>query len=71
MTQLTQKPQSASDRFERSANSHASGMVGEFVQFLLHNKKWWLLPIIIVLLLLGVLVVLGGTAVGPFIYTLF
>jgi hypothetical protein len=35
------------------------------------NKKWWLLPIIAMLLLLGVLVLLSGTAVAPFIYTLF
>lgn len=36
------------------------------------RKKFWLLPIVIVLLLLGVLLVLAqGTAVAPFIYTLF
>ena len=36
------------------------------------RKKFWLAPIIIVLLLLGVLIVLAeGTAVAPFIYTLF
>ncbi|MFN8309855.1 MAG: DUF5989 family protein [Chitinophagales bacterium] len=40
--------------------------------FLKERKKWWLLPIIIVLLLLGILLVLGsGTAVAPFVYTLF
>lgn len=36
------------------------------------RKKFWLLPVIFVLLLLGVLIVLGeGSAVAPFIYTLF
>jgi uncharacterized protein DUF5989 len=36
------------------------------------RKKFWLAPIIIVLLLLGILVVLAqGSAVAPFIYTLF
>lgn len=36
------------------------------------RKKYWLLPMIIVLLLFGTLIVLtGGTAVAPFIYTLF
>jgi hypothetical protein len=36
------------------------------------RKKFWLLPIIITLLLLGVLIVLSqGSAVAPFIYTLF
>ena len=40
--------------------------------FLMVRKKFWLLPIIIVLLLLGVLLVFaGGTAIAPFIYTLF
>ena len=35
-------------------------------------KKFWLAPIIIVLLLLGVLIVLAeGSAVAPFIYTIF
>ena len=42
-----------------------------FVGFLKANKKWWLAPIIISILLLGLLVVLGGTAAAPFIYTLF
>lgn len=36
------------------------------------RKKFWLAPIIIILLLLGILVVFGGgSAVAPFIYTLF
>lgn len=40
--------------------------------FLRTRKKYWLLPIIIILLLFGVLIVLtSGTAVAPFIYTLF
>jgi len=44
----------------------------EFWQFLKVRKKWWLAPIVLVLLLLGGLIVLTeGTAVAPFIYTLF
>jgi hypothetical protein len=39
--------------------------------FLKERKKWWLMPLILVLLILGVLVILGGTALAPFIYTLF
>lgn len=36
------------------------------------RKKFWLAPVIIVMLLLGALLVLGqGSAVAPFIYTLF
>ena len=40
--------------------------------FMRARKKFWLAPIIIVLLLLGALIVLSqGSAVAPFIYTLF
>ena len=40
--------------------------------FMRVRKKFWLAPIIIVLMLLGVLIVLAeGTAVAPFVYTLF
>lgn len=43
----------------------------EFAGFLLQNKKWWLLPMLLVLLALAGLIFLGGTAVAPFVYTLF
>jgi hypothetical protein len=47
-------------------------LLKEFWAFLRVRKKWWLAPIIIVLLLLGLLVFLSqGSAVAPFIYTLF
>jgi len=40
--------------------------------FMKERKKFWLLPILIVLLLFGTLIVLTqGSAVAPFIYTLF
>jgi len=40
--------------------------------FMKERKKFWLAPIVIVLLLLGILVVFAqGSAVAPFIYTLF
>jgi hypothetical protein len=40
--------------------------------FFQSRKKFWLLPIVIILLLFGVLIVLtAGTAIAPFIYTLF
>jgi len=40
--------------------------------FMKARKKFWLAPIIIMLLLLGILIVLSqGSAVAPFIYTLF
>ena len=50
--------------------------MGEFFtelwMFMRERKKFWLLPIIIVLVLFGGLIVLTqGTAIAPFIYTLF
>ncbi|HET6540429.1 MAG TPA: DUF5989 family protein [Chryseolinea sp.] len=40
--------------------------------FLRDRKKYWLIPMIIVFLLLGILIVIGGgSAIAPFIYTLF
>jgi hypothetical protein len=44
----------------------------EFWKFLRVRKKFWLLPILLVLVLMGGLIVLTqGSAVAPFIYTLF
>ena len=44
----------------------------EFWNFLKVRKKFWLLPILIVLALFGGLIVLSqGSAVAPFIYTIF
>ena len=44
----------------------------EFLYFLKVRKKYWLLPILIILVLFGSLIVLSqGTAVAPFIYTIF
>tara|TARA_Y100000590_G_C15168159_1_gene806294 strand:+ start:483 stop:635 length:153 start_codon:yes stop_codon:yes gene_type:complete len=44
----------------------------EFWDFLKERKKYWLFPIIIVLTFFGILLVLSqGSAVAPFIYTIF
>ncbi len=45
-------------------------LIGEFFAFAWHNKAWWMVPVVLVLLLLGLLIV-TGTSVAPFIYTLF
>jgi hypothetical protein len=65
---MADEPQSS---FEREAERESGGLLAEYRDFLLHNKKWWLIPIIVALLLVGVLVILGSTAAAPFIYTLF
>ena len=59
------------DEFEKLARQKRSSLLAEFWFFLKHNKKWWILPVLIILLLLGELVLLGGTAIAPFIYPLF
>jgi hypothetical protein len=47
-------------------------ILAEFWEFMKVRKKWWLVPIILFLLLLSALIFLtSGTAVAPFIYTLF
>jgi hypothetical protein len=47
-------------------------IVREFWAFLRERKKWWLAPIVLFLLLLGGLLVFAkGSALAPFIYSLF
>jgi hypothetical protein len=48
--------------------SRQSGVLAEFWLFLKYNKKWWLLPLLLALLLLGLLVILSGSGLAPFIY---
>ena len=44
----------------------------EMFSFLLKKKKYWIIPIIIILLIIGLLIILTeGSAIAPFIYTLF
>lgn len=61
----------ADSDFEKAAQQAPTSLFGEFWTFLRQNKKWWLLPILLVLLLFGVLIMVSGTAIAPFIYTLF
>lgn len=73
---MTQKhdpaePQHDSGEFAREAEARQPGLVREFWDFVGHYRKWWLVPIITLLLLAGVIAILGGTSVAPFIYALF
>jgi len=46
--------------------------IKEFWDFLKERKKYWLLPIIIILAIFGGLIILTqGSAIAPFIYTIF
>ena len=62
---------STENEFASQANEAPPGLVAEFVDFLLHNKKWWLTPIILVMLLLGIFAFATGGPAAPFIYSLF
>ena len=47
-------------------------LIKDFAGFMSQRKKFWLLPIIIIMLLLGILIVVAeGSALAPFIYTIF
>jgi hypothetical protein len=58
-------------KFDQLSKEKRSSIIREFWDFLKHNKKWWLLPVILILLGLGLLVILGSSAIAPFIYPLF
>jgi len=63
--------QEKSTEFGKLTPKRRPTLLAEFWFFLKHNKKWWLLPIIIVLLFLSLNLLLGGTAVAPFLYPFF
>jgi hypothetical protein len=47
-------------------------LVAELWAFMRERKKWWLLPIITIMVLVGALLVFAqGSALAPFIYTIF
>ena len=63
--------QGEKSEFEKASEKTNAGLLGEFWEFLKESKKWWLIPTLLALLLLGGLVILGGTGLAPFIYSLF
>jgi hypothetical protein len=49
-----------------------SSITRELWAFMRVRKKWWLLPIIVTMLLVGLLLIFAqGSALAPFIYTIF
>ena len=47
-------------------------IIREFIEFLRERKKWWIAPIVVFLLILGgMLIFAKGSALAPFIYSLF
>ena len=62
----------AGSEFEKASASRTRvGIFAEFWWFLRSTGKWWLIPILLFLLAFGGIMLLSGTAVAPFIYTLF
>ena len=59
------------DDFASQAAGPRTGLARELADFLKETRKWWLAPILIAILALGLLVVLGGSPAGPFLYALF
>ena len=57
--------------FERTIGEGKPSVISDFWYFLQSTGKWWLIPILGLLFLFGGLMLLGGTAAAPFIYTLF
>ena len=52
--------------------STRAGIVSELFSFLWKRKLWWLMPMIVVIVLFAILLIFAqGSAVAPFIYTLF
>jgi Family of unknown function (DUF5989) len=48
------------------------GLLSEMWAFMRARKRWWLLPIVVVMLVVGALLIFAqGSALAPFIYTLF
>ena len=49
-----------------------ASILKEFWEFLKARKKWWLTPIIVFMLLIGLVIALSqGSAIAPFVYTIF
>lgn len=56
--------------FQRFAGK--AGIAGELIVFFWERKLWWLIPAVIVLMIFGLIMVfVQGSALAPFIYTLF
>ena len=72
MTQNESQTPDSDTNFEALAEEEQPGIIEDFWDFLVHNKRWWLTPIIVVLLLVGALLIFASSsAAAPFIYTLF
>ena len=65
------KARQRSNAFEQAGEEAQQSLLKEFIFFMNENKKWWLSPILILIVFLGMLIMVGGTGLAPFVYTLF
>lgn len=64
------EPQEANLDFDPDESNLS--LVGEFIVFLKENRKWWLAPLITITAGIGLLIVYSaGSAIAPFLYSLF
>ncbi len=62
----------STNNFDPEAHMGSMSLISELWAFMKVRKKWWLLPIIVVMVLVGALLVFAqGSALAPFIYTIF
>lgn len=54
-----------------AAQDKGGGIVSEFIAFMKDNAKWWLIPFLVVFALLGLIIVLAGSSIAPFLYAMF
>ena len=62
------------DREKRKSGGFLTrlGTIGELLRFMWLRKLWWMIPMILVLVLFAALLIFAqGSAIAPFIYTLF
>ena len=61
----------AQDLLSRQAEAPRPSEVTEILRFIVQTRKWWLVPVFVFLALLAVLILLAGTSLAPFVYTLY
>ena len=67
---MTEHQSDRNSFLDEAGKQDEPGLIGEFVQFMRENAKWWLTPILVVFGIVAVLLILGGTGLAPFLYTL-
>lgn len=59
------------DDFHSASKERRRSLAGDLSGWIRSTRKYWLIPLILILLLLSGILILGQTALGPFLYTIF